>query len=105
MKEEEALRRVQIALDNDAEVYVSRIEQCEGALEHTARNFEGMLNVTSGLDDAAERHLAARDELASMLSSLHRAEALVSRLEATGAELEQYTDELDVKTQRLAQPR
>lgn len=103
MKEEEALRKVQIALDNDAEVYVSRIEQCEGSLDHIARNYQGMLNLTTTLDETAEKHQEAKEELQSLLGQLHKADAMVSKLEALGSEIEEYTGELDVKIRRLWQ--
>lgn len=92
---EDAIVKSQIALDNDTEVYLSRVEQIESSLDQNAKHYSKLLASTDNLEAQSDEFLAAKKELEELLASLGSIERAADKLDVIADELDRYCTQLE----------
>lgn len=92
---EHAIAKSQIALENDTEVYLSRVEQIESSLDQNAKHYSKLLVSTDNLESQSEEFLAAKNELEGLLTSLDSIERAADKLDVIADELDRYCTQLE----------
>lgn len=90
----DALLKIQIALENDTEVYLSKVEQLEGSLDQTAKHYSQLFAATEEAEHRAEEHALAKQELETLLAGIDKIEGAVDKLSKIAEELDRWTTSL-----------
>lgn len=92
---DDALWRVQIAVENETEVSLARLEEMEGVSDRLAKHFVGMLDMTEATERSAERFADSKLRLEQTLQSLNKIDQCVSRYERIAEEISLWCTELE----------
>lgn len=90
-----ALWRVQIAIENETEVSLARLEELEGVSDRLAKHYVGMLDMTESTEQSAERLARSKIRHDKILQSLDKIDQSVSRYERLAEEISLWCTELE----------
>lgn len=91
---QDAINKIEFALENDTEVYVGHIERLEGLLNEYTQFYISMLEMTDRSEQWIEEFTQAKKNFDGWVLQISRLESVVKAHETRAREIEAYVKSL-----------